>query len=283
MKRVFSTRALIVFFVGLLVFQLIWDAYLYTLPSHTTNANYWFNVVYASTSTLIAVVGLLSVYLGRERHQPSSVAVLLLSLSALLNGFGLYFWAYYNLFSHVAVPYPSLADYFFLAFPILMISGFWILLNQYKPSITLSLVAEALFVGPICSMLIFYFFFIPSVDQTMGLLAKFVTIATPWEDAFLIGTLYVAFRIRSGFFHRYFRLFGLSMLIFVAADFTFQYRTIANTYWNGDIADLLYLLNMFVFAIALIFAIDTHTKNAEKMAPTAKLSPSVAGQNIGKN
>ncbi len=261
MRKIFSTKLLVIFFSLLLVAQLVWNGYLYTLPSHTEMTNYWYNVMYGSTSIFIALVGLLSVYLGLERKSTLSRAVAFLSWGALANGLGLMYWAYNNIVGNVEIPYPSAGEYLFLAFPILMGIGFLMLLSLYRPLIRPQLVVEALIVTLISAAVIFRYFIIPNLSADSGLFANFVTMAIPTEDALIIALVYIALRVSGGKFHGYLWLYIWALLLLVAGDFVFQYRNAVGTYWNGDIADLLYTINMFVFSLAVIYTIDSSTQH----------------------
>ncbi len=272
MKKIFSTKFLVIFFTVLLAVQLVWDFYLYGSSNHTLPINYWFNIMYGSTSILIAIVGLLSVYLGHERKTTIARATAFLSWGSLANGLGLFYWAYNNLINNVEVPYPSLGEYLFLAFPILIGIGFWMLLTLFKPLIKMSLVLEALFVTTVSSAVIFWYFIIPNLEGVESFFGKFVTIAIPWEDAFIIALVYIALRLSGGKFRTYFWLFIISLILLVAGDFTFQYRNAIGVYWNGDIADLLYTLNMFVFALGVIYTIES---SAQTEAVTSPVAPSI--------
>jgi len=280
MKKIFSTRFLTIFFTLLLIGQLIWDAYLYRLTGNTNPANYWYNFAYGSTSILIAIVGFLSVYLGSERKTAVSRAVAFMSWGSLANGLGLFYWGYNNLVNNIAIPYPSLGEYLFMIFPILIGIGFWTLLSLYKPLINWRLVIEAVIVSVISAALIFHYFIIPNLDPAKSFFSNFVTIMIPWEDAFIIALVYVALRLSGGKFHSYFWLFVASLLLLIAGDFVFQYRNLIGIYWNGDIADLLYTINMYVFALALIFTIDSSTKTliAGTVPPLPETPPPVPQQ-----
>lgn len=250
----------------MLLVQLVWTGYLYTFESHTTPANYWYNVMYGSTSILIAIVGLLSVYTGPERKSSVSRAVAFLSWGALCNGLGLYYWAYQAIVGNVEIPFPSPGEYLFLAFPILMGIGFWMLLRLYRPLINTRLIIEALIVTLISAAFIFWQFIIPNLSAENSFFGNFVTMAIPTEDALIIALVYIAIRVSGGKFHSYLWLFVISLLLLVAGDFTFQYRNAIEVYWNGDIADTLYTINMYVFALAIIYTIQTSTEQAAQVS-----------------
>lgn len=255
MKKIFSTKLLVSFFTVLLVGLVFWDVYLYTLPSHTLQTNYWFNL-YGSISIFIAIMGFLSVYLGTERKTTLSRSVAWLSWGALLNGLGLFYWLYNNVAHNISVPYPSLGEYLFLSFPVLMYIGSWLLLEIYRPLIKTRIVIEALVIFIISAALILHYFIIPNLDGVTSLFGKIVTVSIPSEDAITIALAYIILRVSGGKLHSYLWLFIINLLLLTTADFVFQYRNAVGIYWNGDISDLLYVINMYFYALAVIYIID---------------------------
>ena len=152
--------------------------------------------------------------------------------------------------------------------------GFWRLLRLYKPLITTRLISEAIVIFLITAVPIFRYFIQPNLDPSNSLFSNFVTIAIPWEDAFIIALVYLAVRLSGGKFHKYFWLFIVSLLLLIAGDFTFQTRNLMGIYWNGDIADLLYTINMYVFALALIYTVESSTEHTmASVAPTQPTPP----------
>jgi hypothetical protein len=268
MKKVFSTKFLVGFFTAMLVGLVFWDIYLYTLPSHTLQTNYWFNL-YGVLSICIAVVGFLSVYKGTEQKSTLSRSVAWLSWGALLNGLGLFYWLYNNVVHSISVPYPSLGEYLFLSFPVLMYIGSWLLLQIYRPLITTRVVIEALIIFIISAALILHYFIFPHLSGVDSLFGKIVTITIPSEDAITIALAYVILRVSGGKLHSYLWLFIINLLLLTIADFVFQYRNAVGIYWNGDISDLLYVVNMYFYALAVIYIIDNSSAGASATSPAA--------------
>lgn len=272
MKKIFSTKVLVGFFTLLLVSQIFQDIYLYTLPAHDTQANFWINL-YGSTSIFIAIMGFLAVYLGKERKTTLSRSVAWLSWGALLNGLGLLYWLYNNLIHNIEVPYPSIGEYLFIAFPILLYVGSWVLLKVYRPLITARLIIEALVITVISSALVYHYFIIPNIGGVESLFGKIVTVTIPGLDAITITLVYILLRVSGGKLRNYLGLFIISLVLLIIGDFTFQYRDAVGLYWNGDIADLLYMINMYFYALAIIYMIDSST--AQQAMP-ASPSPAMA-------
>ncbi len=274
MKKIFSTKVLVAFFTLLLLSQVFQDIYLYTLPAHDTQANFWINL-YGSTSIFIAIMGFLAVYLGKERKTTLSRSVAWLSWGALLNGLGLMYWLYNNLIHNIEVPYPSIGEYLFIAFPILLYIGSWILLKVYRPLITGRLIIEALVITVISSALVYHYFIIPNIGGVESLFGKIVTVTIPGLDALTITLVYTLLRVSGGKLRNYLGLFIISLVLLIVADFTFQYRDAVGQYWNGDIADLLYMINMYFYALAIIYMIDSSTANQISEATTPAPAPAI--------
>ncbi len=269
MRKIFSTKFLVWFFSIVLAIQVIQDAYLYTLPAHDTQANFWINI-YGATSIFIAILGFLSVYLGKERKTTLSRSVGWLSWGALLNGLGLFFWLYNNLHNSIEVPYPSLGEYLFLTFPVLMYIGSWQLLSIYRPLIKPRIIIEALVIFIITAALILRYFIIPHLDGVESLFGKIVTVTIPSEDAITIALAYIILRVSGGKMHNYLWLFIANLFLLTIADFVFQYRDAKDLYWNGDIADLLYMVNMYFYALAVIYIIENSNRPAISAAPAVE-------------
>ncbi|HSX42218.1 MAG TPA: hypothetical protein VLE93_02610 [Candidatus Saccharimonadales bacterium] len=272
MRKIFSTKTLVIFFTVVLLAQVFQDIYLYTLPAHDTNANFWINL-YGSTSIFIAILGFLTVYLGREKKTTLSRSVAWLSWGALLNGLGLFYWLYNNLHNNITVPYPSLGEYLFLSFPLLMYVGSWLLLDIYRPLIKTRLILEAAVIFLVSAALIFHYFIIPNLGGVESIFGKIVTVSIPAEDAITLAFAYIILRVSGGKMHTYLWLFVINLIILTIADFTFQYRDAVGIYWNGDIADLLYMINMYFYALAIIYMIDNSTTAQQGIANSLPPTP----------
>lgn len=242
--------------------QLIWNAWLYFLPEHTTPANYWFNVYYGSTSLIIGIVALVVIYRQHQRGAVTS-ALTYLSIGSLCNGLGLWIWGYYNLFTHVEIPYPSPAEALFLVFPFLLAFGTIKLLRFYAEKISWWVIIEGAILTIISSAPIFYYFILPNLGPDLPFITRFITITIPLEDALLIGIVYVMLRVGRGKLKNHFPLYVIAYLFLILGDFVFQYRAAVGIYWNGDIADTLYVLNAFFFSLAIIGTLGTYGQSSE--------------------
>jgi hypothetical protein len=124
----------------------------------------------------------------------------------------------------------------------------------------------------ISAALIFKFFIFPQITDEVTFAAKAITFTIPMLDAVIIALVFIALRVSGGELKRHLLLFIIALLLLVAADFTFHFRNYAGLYWNGDIADLLYTLNMYVFSLAMIYTIKSATE-LEPAVPLADQAP----------
>ena len=235
--------------VGLsLLSILIYWIYIQFLPSRNTVFNYYFNVV---TAIVYSAAGMLGYMYQRKSSDTRLRSVFLLfSLSLFSYSIGSFIWSYYNLISKADIPFPSLADIFYLLYPVCIGAGFWYILDilKFKPSktnIKISLVIVA-----IIFFVVFFIFNKPTINSSQPVLGTMLNFLYPLSDSFLISLGIIALTTvrKIGY--------GMSSIVtalfFMAAgDIIFTYRQTNNLYWNGDISDLLFLVSAFLLSIGM--------------------------------
>jgi len=256
MERPFPKNRLVVLFTLIFVVSLVWDVYLYTLPSHTLMANYWFNVVYALSPL---TCGLLLLYYVFRRSLGGEISSALgyLGTAATAFGLGLYFWSYYNIIQHVPIPHPSVGDAFFLIYPWLLVVGTLRLLKFYTPQLKWTVLLEALVVFFIAAVPIYHYFIVPSLSVNPTFLDNLIIFDTLIANAVVLGVVYLLWRIGGGRLRLVLSVYSGSYLTLSAAQFIFQYQTDNGTYWNGDITDTLLLVHLYLFALASVYMLDS--------------------------
>jgi hypothetical protein len=187
---------------------------------------------------------------------------------------GLGIWYYLNL-TFTEIPYPSQADIAFLSFYPLMFIGSIYLVRIYKTFITKGIVRDSILICVVSFIGVFYFHTKIDLSPNISLATKIVNIAYPVSDVIIMSVGLIAIRIGGGKLHPSFYLFSLGLLVQGVADLVFDYRTANSYYWNGDIADTLYLLSGFILSISLFEIIHnlTQVSKAPVNSPLQPASP----------
>jgi len=256
--------------IALLILALVWDAALFLQSAKDTPWNFTYNIMY---SLLFFFGGVVGVWYVRTPQGKGTFgrALAFIGLGLIAWGLGLLVWAYYNFFSNVEIPYPSLADILFVfIYPGLGI-GVWYLLKIYRPLITTRLIAESILIVLVAiaitvaingeNLKAFQAPYDPGDPETEGLslMQKFFTFFYPLGDIAILSGALIILRVGGGKIQRGVLLLIAGMVLMTIADYLFTYRTIQETYWNGDIADAFYTLAAFMMSFGIITSIKDLT------------------------
>ena len=242
------------------------------LAEHQTdgNANYWFSALIG----VAPLIGGIAAIVGSANWNEEGM--LFIGIGLLLWAAGEFIWAYYNLIAHLDVPYPSWADLGFLPSEFFYAVGAIYLASAAGGDKGVRKAGSWFFVAlvSVVSFVASYYILVTVarsgvlVTRHEGLVKTVLDVAYPFGD-FLSITLSVAL---SGLYFKFlsprYRIaifcVLLSLVTFFAADSVFSYTTNQNTYYNGNISDLLSLLGVFLLSFgALGFGED---KNATSLA-----------------
>lgn len=241
----------IIFFIFLLTLMLIWAALLQTSPQRETIWNYGFNVGYG---LIFLIAGMVSLWQFETQKVLNSLSrsFLYLGLGLISFSIALFIWFYMNVFVKTPIPFPSVADFFFVLFyPLTFVGLLYLIKAHGSPNGTISSVKVMILLTAFAIPLIILTS-LWSKDTTITAGAKFFSYLYPVGDILLM-TMAVLLsdisttRIRKG---ALFLIAACTSL--VLADLTFAYRTYAQIYWNGDIADVLYTVAGFLFSIGIV-------------------------------
>lgn len=228
-----------------------WEVQLQVNPLKDTVWNYSFNLAIAAFYVLAAAIAFWSLR-SRRSTQASRSILRYFGMAAGFWAIAFAIWATYNLALERDVPYPSLADAFFiLAYPFLGLA-LWKLHVSYGTRPTDRTIGEAMVIVAISAALIFVFLNRPDVSADLGLTKNLLNVAYSLGDILLLTMAFL--QLRSGQAAKYPGLYLLVifLLLQVAADTLFSYRNNASIYWNGDIADFYFAASGFVFALTLV-------------------------------
>ena len=161
-------KKLIWLLTGLLVILVIWDLLLHLIPVKTTFFHYLYNAGYA---VIFSVGGIFGTFLISAPQLSNTVsrAIRFIGLGLLSWTAGLIIWVFYNVALGIEVPYPSVADLFFILYIPLFGLGLSLLLWTYRISITLRHKIEVLLTFVIAAITTFLFIYQPDLSRELPL------------------------------------------------------------------------------------------------------------------
>jgi diguanylate cyclase (GGDEF)-like protein len=158
---------------------------------------------------------------------------------------------YYEVVLHERA-YPTWADAAYLSFYVVAFAGL-IAIPSHRRSgterVRLLLDMGTVFVGG--TMLIWYVALGPAVVNVHRDLADLVTLAYPIGDLLLLyGSLSLIWRGAPRSSVVPLRIFSVGLLVFIAADMTYDYQVVHSSYLGGDPVDTLWIVALLVLFIA---------------------------------
>jgi hypothetical protein len=246
------TTYVLVFF---LIIILLWSALLTFTGYKTTSWNYGFNFAYALFYMIGGVIGVWGAKsIGIKNNLGKAFVYFGLGLASF--SLAIITWAFYNFYLMIEIPYPSLADVFFIAFYPLTFLGLLYLIRAHSEVIKTTILVESLIILAVNAIAILAFTNLLPRDLTQGRIANIFNSIYPVGDILIASTAFIVFRISVGRMHRGLMMLVAAFVIGVIADLLFAFRTSTHAYWNGDISDVLYAIGGFLFALGLINAMS---------------------------
>lgn len=249
----------------LVLVAICWSIYLYTRPEKDTLPNYLFGVYQGIVYLIGATVGLVSVRTMPPSYKRSSI--LFLSLGAVSWAIAAFIWAYFNIFSKVDIPQPSIADALYMSYSILTGVGCWYLLKTLHNNKKVGDLAKPF-------VIIFMVFFAgmialgwPEVFVGDSVLKVVINLQYPITDGFLFALAYVTFLQEHSTYRRIIVLLVLSMFFQVLGDVNYLILESFGIYWNGSFPDVLYMASAFVSSFMLTYFVE---KKEASITPTSE-------------
>lgn len=186
-----------------------------------------------------------------------------LALAYLLYGLGDLIWFFLESVLQIE-PFPSLADFFYLAFYPAML---WSLLAFHKSSQTraerIQFSLDSLIVVLGSGMAVWYFILHPLVEAGQpDALSTILTLAYPVGDMLLLfGISSILLRRQAPGNRKALLFLVLSVGLFFAADLSYSYLTLQNEYRSGDWPDALWILASFAMGIGSHYQYTHATHN----------------------
>lgn len=185
-----------------------------------------------------------------------------LSVGLLSWGIGMIIWNYYMFYTNIEIPYPSVADVFFISS-----FGFWLYCVYYLSKIIgirvelKSKKGRLIFtIVGLFSLVISYYLqiviAIGGIQKISGLNQQlFLSLLYPFVDTIMlivISTVYVlSLKYLKGWYKKPTRILFVGFLLNYSADFFFSLTTTQGTYFNGHFVDLIFLTAMMVLTYTI--------------------------------
>ncbi|MCX6752381.1 MAG: hypothetical protein NTZ87_02680 [Candidatus Nomurabacteria bacterium] len=251
MKLLFKNP--VVIFASLyLIAILCWDVALFLNPDKSTLLNYWFNAGYGLIYLAGGILGLIySRQLGFKSVFGKAFAFIGTGLVSY--AVAQFVWLFYNVSSSVEIPYPSIADVFFLLFFPLIFIGFMLFINTFKQSITKKVAIESVILVPIVFIVSLAIIFRPDLSSDLSFMQKALNILYPVSDTLFLCLILIVLRVSGGYLRSTILLFVTAGIMQLIADFLFTYRSANDIYWNGDVSDLAFTIASFLFLLSFVY------------------------------
>jgi len=264
MKWVYSILAVLV------VICVAWNVSLYLSFDKETLSNYLFNLGYTSFHVLGAGVA----WWGIRRYHLSSTlgkSLACYGLAMVSYTIALGIWTFYNVVLQQPSPYPGVPDLFFVLFYPFAAAGLVFLTQSFGGKFTWRSVIETVILFGLLFAMLYSFLVQGSLGDDLPWLTRLLNMLYPALDALLAALAITAIRTEKGALHPNLLLIAFASLVMAAADTIFSYRSTNGTYWNGDVADTLYMVSAILFALAI--AANVFKPKKTGLPNSAKLSP----------
>jgi hypothetical protein len=264
------------------------------------------NLLYSFTlNTLAFLGGVFGVVVSRRWGGAKSAlgrGILFMALGLIAWGaVGGYIWSYYNgIFNWlpgvyadpVAAPYPSLADVGFIAAIPLWTVGMFNLAKAtgVKYGLRHRLGKAYLLILPILSFVASYYFLVTVardgvVSDGGSSLKIFFDFAYPVGDIVIITTALLIYgltlKLLGGIYKWPIHITLLGFVVMFFADMAFSYSTTVETYYNGNYADLLFTIALFLISFGLASFKSPANLHASPATPTEPKAVTAPGVNNG--
>lgn len=227
-----------------LTFLSFWTLLLYQQPNHDNLLHFSYNLGYALFS-LIAFI--FSAYQFIKSEDRKSL-YLILSLSSLCFLLANSVWFYYNLFLENSIPYPSPADFLWLAFYLFSFTASIQVFASQQPKV------DNLFEIILITIVLFFplhSFMKINQDPSSSSIALLLNFLYPLLDSVLVAIFLTSFRLNQNQ-KQVNLLFLFSFLSFTIADSLFAFQTNNQTYWNGNLTDLFFAVAIYLFTLGIL-------------------------------
>jgi hypothetical protein len=247
------------FFLILIVFWVI----LFTSGARDGFYNYFFVFLYGLIPLFGGIAAMKGFYFWGKFMNAIGKAVFYIGLGLFLWGCGETVWAYYNFFTNVDIPYPSLADLFFAPSVFFYALGA-IYLARTTADVALKTAFGKVFVifAPAILFGISYYILIVVARGGVLLSEGGLTLKTALDILYPLGDFValsvsvivsgLSFKYLAGEYKADIMLILSGLATMFVADSIFSYTTTINTAYNGDLGDLVFTLAVFLLTCGVL-------------------------------
>jgi hypothetical protein len=256
--RIQKKLIIVVFF-----FLTLWSLYINFLTPEDSFDHYLFGAVYGIIALWGGLGGLL---IAKKWGGWSSVmgkAIILLSCGLLAQEFGQLVFSYYNIYAHIEVPYPSLADVGFMGSIFFYAAGMIMLGKAAGISYSLKKVSGKLQVIliPLAMLIVSYSLFLTKYEfDWSSPLTIFLDFAYPLGPAiyisFAIFTYTLSNKFLGGIMKKKILFIIFAFVAQFVCDYNFLFQSSRGTWVNGGYGDYLYLVAYFLMAVGMFRLAD---------------------------
>jgi len=234
-------------------FSIVYWLFLQFLPSKNGPLNHFFNLYIAIIYFAFSLHGFtllkkIDVPLVKKVFQFFTLSIFVYSL-------GSFVWFCYNFFLKTDIPFPSIADLFFVLFPVFIGAAFWHIFEIFRFTPSKTNMKLSFLIIILVFIVIFFIFNKTPFTSDQSLLAIILNLFYPISDSFLITIGIIALTTIS---QRCYGLFFITVGILSMAigDISFSYRQNIGIYWNGDISDLFFVQSGIFISLGLKILYD---------------------------
>jgi len=166
-------------------------------------------------------------------------------------------WAVYTMVLNVEIPYPSIADVFWLLGYVPLFIALLLYIQIIQPAISLRLFSIAAIIVIAGAVSVFMSLMIPvlATSSEQDFVTLSISLAYPALDLMLfleaiLGLLVFTFTPLKGRIGAAWFIMNAAILATAIADLAFSYTNLDGTYYNGHPLELLYHVSYLLFALA---------------------------------
>jgi len=225
------------------------------------------NLLYSfGLNTLALIGGILGVLVARKWGGMRSAlgkGIMLMSLGLISwGGIGGYIWSYYNFVLQQEIPYPSFSDVGFIGAVPLWVLGMYFLAKATGVKYGLRNVMGKMYLllFPLAMFGASYYLLVTiarggSVTDGVGAVKTFFDFAYPIGDVVIITIALLIYgltlKLLGGLYKWPARTVLAGFVVMFFADMAFSYSTTVETYYNGNYADLLFTIALFLMSFGI--------------------------------
>jgi len=170
-------------------------------------------------------------------------------------------WAIYTLLLGIEIPYPSVADVFWLSGYVPFLVALNLYVKIFKSGLSRRMVAFSMAATFVLAVLASATLMAPILEAEKDLVTLIIDFTYPFFDIFLFSVAFLGLLIfLGGRLERSWLLINLGILSNASADVLFSYTVAQGTYYSGHLLEILFHLGYLLF----ILAFNVHIKELDR-------------------